>query len=175
MINEQFPNTGIGQKYEPISNVYSHDIAAQLPCWYAAALKYVWRAPRKGKKKSLRKAAGALRDILKNIQVYGEPPTITPFQAGDYWGVLKAFRADLAECGGNSVHAQLIVSVLNVILLHEENRSTMSGYKTQWSFRDGSRYTETVLDAINLIESTSEEDLMGSKTAWEVGADFLPF
>ena len=29
--------------------------------------------------------------------------------------------------------------------------------------------------AINLIESTSEKDLMGSKTAWEVGSDFPPF
>lgn len=175
MINEQIPNTGIGQKYEPISNVYSHDIAAQLPCWYAAALKYVWRAPRKGKKKSLRKAAGALREILKNIEVYGEPPTITPFQAGDYWGVLKAFRADLVECGGDSVHAQLIVSVLDVILLHDADYSTMSGCKTRRSFKEGVQYTKTVLDAINLIESTSEKDLMGSKTAWEVGSDFPPF
>lgn len=175
MINEQIPNTGIGQKYEPISNVYSHNIAAQLPCWYAAALKYVWRAPRKGKKKSLRKATGALREILKNIEVYGEPPTITPFQAGDYWGVLKAFRTDLAECSGNSVHAQLIVSVLDVILLHDTNYSTMSGCKTRWSFKDGVQYTQTVMDAINLIESTTEKDLMGSKTAWEVGSDFPPF
>ena len=175
MINEQIPNTGIGQKYEPISNVYSHNIAAQLPCWYAAALKYVWRSPRKGKKKSLRKAAGALREILKNIEVYGEPPTITPFQAGDYWGVLKAFRADLAECGEESVHARLIVSVLDVILLHEAERFTMPSCKTRWSFKEGVQYAEKVLDAINLIESTSEKDLMSSKTAWEVGSDFLPF
>lgn len=175
MINEQIPNTGIGQKYEPISNIYSHNIAAQLPCWYAAALKYVWRAPRKGKKKSLRKAAGALREILKNIQVYGEPPTITPFQAGDYWGMVKAFRADLIGWGSNSVHAKLIVSVLDVILLHDADYLTMSGCETRWFFKNGVQYTQTVLDAINLIESTSEKDLMSSKTAWEVGSDFPPF
>lgn len=175
MTSEQIPNTGIGEKYEPISNVYSHDIAAQLPCWYAAALKYVWRSPRKGKKKSLRKAAGALREILKNIEVYGEPPAITPFQSSDYWGALMALWADLAEWGSNSVHAQLIVSVLDVILLHDADHLTMSGKKTQWSFKDGVQYTKTVLGAINLIESTNEEDLMGSKTAWEVGSDFLPF
>lgn len=175
MTNEQIPNTGIGQKYEPISNVYSHDIAAQLPCWYAAALKYVWRAPRKGKKKSLRKAAGALREILKNIEAYGEPPTITPFQAGDYWGALMALWGDLVDWGDKSVHAKLIVSVLDVILLHDTDYNTMSGCKTQWSFKDGVQYTKTVLDAINLIESTSEKDLMGSKTAWEVGSAFPPF
>ena len=112
---------------------------------------------------------------MKNIEVYGEPPTITPFQAGEYWGVLKAFRTDLAECGGNSVHAQLIVSVLDVILLHDADHLTMSGGKTQWSFKEGVQYTKTVLDAINLIESTSEKDLMGSKTAWEVGSDCPPF
>lgn len=89
--------------------------------------------------------------------------------------VLKAFHADLVEWGGNSVHAQLIVSVLDVILLHDTDYITMSGRKTQWSFKEGVQYTKTVLDAIDLIESTSEEDLMGSKTAWEVGSDFPPF
>lgn len=174
MINEQIPNTGIGQKYEPISNVYSHNIAAQLPCWYAAALKYVWRAPRKGKKKSLRKAAGALREILKNIQVDGAP-SIAPKRSGDYWNGLKVFRTDLAEQSGESVHAQLIVSVLDVILMHDPEHLTMSGCKTRWFFEDGVQYGKTVLDAISLIESTSKKDLMGSKTAWDVSSDFIPF
>lgn len=170
MTLEQIPNTDIGEKYEPISNIYSHNIAAQLPYWYASALKYVWRAPRKGKKKSLCKAAGALREILKNIQVQGAP-SIAPFHASDYWDRLNAFRADLAKYGGESVHARLIVSVLDVILLHEAENST----KTQWYFGEGVQYAEKVLDAINLIESTSNEDLIGSKTAWEVGSHFPPF
>ena len=67
------------------------------------------------------------------------------------------------------------MSVLDVILLHDVDYLTMSGGKTRWSFKDGVQYTQTVLDAINLIESTSEEELLGSKTAWEVGSDFPPF
>lgn len=86
-----------------------------------------------------------------------------------------ALWGDLVDWGDKSVHAKLVVSVLDVILLHNADHLTMSGSKTRWSFKDGVQYTQTVLDAINLIESTSEKDLMGSKTAWEVGSDFPPF
>lgn len=174
MTSELIPNTSTGDKYEPILNVYSHTIAEPLLYWYGLALKYVWRSPRKGTKKSLRKAAGALRAILENVQSNGAP-SITPTRATDYWCELKAFRDSLVEQGKESVHAQLIVSVLDVILLHDTDHLTMSGRKTQRSFEDGVQYAQTVLKAISLIESTSKEDLLGSKTAWEVGSDFPPF
>lgn len=168
------PNTNKGNKYEPINGIYSHKIAEPLLFWYGCALKYVWRAPRKGKKKSLRKAAGALRAILVNIQVNGAP-SIVPVRATDYWGELQAFRADLVECGKESVHAQLIVSVLDVIMLHEADHLTMSSEETRWTFEEGVQYAQTVLDAINLIESTSKKDLLGSKTAWELNPNFPPY
>ena len=167
------PNTNKGDKYEPINGIYSHEIAEPLLFWYGCALKYVWRAPRKGKKKSLRKAAGALRAILADIQVNGAP-SIVPVQATDYWGKLRAFRADLVERGKESVHAQLIVSVLDIILLHEADHLTMSGRETQCSFEEGAQYAQTILDAINLIESTSKKGLLTTKTAWDVSSNFPP-
>lgn len=167
------PNTNKGNKYEPINGIYSHKIAEPLLFWYGCALKYVWRAPRKGKKKSLRKAAGALRAILVAIQVNGAP-SIVPVRATDYWGELRAFHADLLECCKESVHAQLIVSVLDIILLHESDHLTMSGRETQCSFEEGAQYAQTVLDAIKLLESTSKKDLLTTKTAWDVSLNFPP-
>lgn len=167
------PNTNKGDKYEPINGVYSHKIAESLLFWYGCALKYVWRAPRKGKKKSLRKAAGALRALLGHIQVNGVPG-ITPARATDYWEELRAFRADLVECDKESVHTQLIVSVLDIILLHEADHLTTLGMETQWSFEEEAQYEQTILDAINLIESTSKKDLLTTKTAWDMNSNFPP-
>ena len=97
-----------------------------------------------------------------------------PVQATDYWGELRAFRADLVERGKESVHAQLIVSVLDIILLHEADHLTISGRETQCSFEEGAQYAQTILDAINLIESTSKKGLLTTKTAWDVSSNFPP-
>lgn len=89
-------------------------------------------------------------------------------------GELRAFRADLVECDKESVHTQLIVSVLDIILLHEADHLTTLGMETQWSFEEEAQYEQTILDAINLIESTSKKDLLTTKTAWDMNSNFPP-
>ena len=114
------PNTNKGNKYEPINGIYSHEIAENLPFWLGTALKYVWRAPRKGKKKDLRKAATALTQLLDNASVY-DIQEVTPYTP-DYWDRISILKCELDEYVNESVHAKLLVSILNVILEYKKKK-----------------------------------------------------
>ena len=146
-IMTNLPNTNKGDKYEPINGIYSHEIAKHLPFWLGSALKYVWRAPRKGKKKDLRKAATALTRLLDNASVYGIQE-IAPYSP------------------------ELVVSILNIIL---EEGAGWGEKKHASSVRTGLQYAKTVSESIHLLESTSKKKLMGTATAWETIPHCPPF
>ena len=160
------PNTNKGNKYEPINGIYSHEIAEYLPFWLGTALKYVWRAPRKGKKKDLRKAATALTQLLDNASVY-DVQEVTPYTP-DYWDRISILKCELDEYVNESVHAKLLVSILNVILEYKKEEGAGWGEKKHnASFKTGAEYAKTVSESIRLLESTSKKQLMGTRTAWE--------
>lgn len=160
------PNTNKGNKYEPINGIYSHEIAEYLPFWLGSALKYVWRAPRKGKKKDLRKATTALTRLLDNASVY-DIQEVTPY-APEYWGKIRHLIQCLEEYTNDSVHAKLIVSILNIILEYEKEEGAGWGEKKHnASFKTGVEYAKTVSESIRLLESTSKKQLMGTMKAWE--------
>ena len=168
------PNTNKGNKYEPINGIYSHEIAENLPFWLGTALKYVWRAPRKGKKKDLRKAATALTRLLDNASVY-DIQDVTPYKP-EYWGEIRYLIQELEEQADDSVHAKLLVSILNIILEYEKEEGAGWGDKKHNpSFKLGVRYAKTVSDSIHLLESTSKKQLMGTTTAWETNPHCPPF
>lgn len=168
------PNTNKGDKYEPINGIYSHEIAEYLPFWLGSALKYVWRAPRKGKKKDLRKAATALTRLLDNASVY-DIQEVTPY-APEYWSKIRHLIQCLEECTSDSVHAKLIVSILNIILEYEKEEGADWGDKKHNpSFNVGVRHAKTVSESIHLLESTSKKQLLGTMTAWETKSHCPPF
>lgn len=169
-IMTNLPNTNKGDKYEPINGIYSHEIAEHLPFWLGSALKYVWRAPRKGKEKDLRKAATALTRLLDNASVYGIQE-IAPYSP-EYWGEIRHLRQFLKEYADDSVHAKLVVSILNIIL---EEGAGWGEKKHASSVRTGLQYAKTVSESIHLLESTSKKKLMGTATAWETMPHCPPF
>lgn len=75
--------------YAPIHGVDLEKIVGAVPFWLGSMMKYLWRAPRKGKYADLNKAIDCARRALDIETPEGHSPTEAPQEVIDFYVILS--------------------------------------------------------------------------------------